>query len=76
MKQYDKIYIPEKCKPNEMHMAIIGDSRSLTEQINVIVLTIEELRETFKEGYNEGKLYEESADDAFEAYVKKMGIKL
>ena len=45
MKLYEKIYIAEKCKPNEMHMAIVGDSKSLTEKTNVCVTTIEELRE-------------------------------
>jgi hypothetical protein len=45
MTKYDKIYIPEKCKSNEMHMAIVGDSKSLTEATNVIVLTLEELRQ-------------------------------
>ncbi len=75
MKQYEKIYFPKENGPYTINTSWGNFDTELAEsEKNVIVLTIEELREAFKEGYNEGKLYEESADDAFKSYLTSKGI--
>ena len=68
MKQYDKLYLPDKdCPQNALTPSTLVE--------NVIVMTIEELREVWNNGYEVG-FKDENATRSFLKYTQNKGINI
>lgn len=84
MQIYDKIYVPAEGKSQtDYYMDREGDLIGLTELSGQIVLTVEELREVFKAGYNrsgdewDGSFNQHAVNQPdFETYIQSKGIQL
>ena len=82
MKQYDKIYIPDGVigQVRAKHAVISGKPMVVTEDTDVVVCTISELRSVFESGMDycffDRSIEPGASEKAFVTYLQSKGIKL
>jgi hypothetical protein len=79
MKQYDQIYVRNNLDQNETKLMVIGQGDEyplggITEIENVIVLTIEELKDLWMAGFNRADPENTGPAPTFQSYLTSKGI--